>query len=166
LTTRARGALLTLSGVGLGLFYYFVYAAIGPGVQLRQEYDDRRQTFLAGFGLDSKDPGAFVKMEQVVRQDAVALQKFTKFAEDEDARRRAIRDQFNRPGGVPRGLWALGARLGTFRSPTHVARFADFWPAMVQVSILLGLGVYWGVWRRKGMENEATFRRAHARPAR
>jgi hypothetical protein len=135
-------------------------------VQLRQDYDDKRQTFLASLGVESKDPNAFVKIEQLVRHDAAAGKKFAKFAEDEDERRRAIRDQFNRPGGVPRGLWAWGACLGTFRNPTHVSRVADFWPAMVQVSILLGLGGYWTVWCRGGRENQAAFRRVHGRPAR
>lgn len=149
MTTRARGIVLTLGAIGLGLFYYCVYAAIGPGVQLRQDYDDRRQTFLAGLGVDSKDPGAFVKIEQLVRRDPAAAQKFAKFAEDEDQRRRSIRDQFNRPGGMPRGLWSLGASLGTFRSPAQVSRLADFWPAMLQVAILLGLGAYWTVRRAR-----------------
>jgi hypothetical protein len=136
-----------LGGIALGLFYYGVYAAIGPGVQLRHDYDDRRQTFLAGLGMDAKDPGAFVKLEPLARRDPAVLQKLAKFAEDEDQRRRAIRDQFNRPGGMPRGLWSLGASLGTFRSPAQVSRLADFWPAMLQVALLLGLGAYWTVRR-------------------
>jgi hypothetical protein len=150
LTTQVRGVVLALIGVGLGIFYYLVYAGIGPGTQLRREYDDSRQKFLAGFGIDSRDPNAFTTLAQLGGRDPSILQKLMKFAEEEDARRRAIRDQFDSPGGVPRGLWSVGACLGTFRSPTHVGGFADFWPAMVQVFGLLALGGYWIVRRRGG----------------
>ena len=144
MTTRRRGMVFAISGIAITLFYLFVYLAIGPHLEMRHQVEESRRRLLADLGIDYCDPQASNRLAEEMVRDVKVYNRVTDAAEHQAAKLKAVENELNGPGSIPGALRNVGLCLGTFRAPGHVTGVSDFWPGMIQVIVLLGLGVYWG----------------------
>lgn len=149
---RVGGMICVGFAVALALFYGYEAVHIQAQIADYAEAEQKWASVLAKLGID---PG--MDVEAV---DRILLDKLDKspniaeylWRERQDARLVYCRHWQNWENPVV----DLGARMATFSDPKSIKKITAFWPAVVQVLVLLCLGIFaFHVGRRRSLSRGA-----------